>query len=203
MDAELKQAMENLEQQRAEQQEETPEVPPVFSTTTTYTEQLYMGFSKYIQKNISTMGWWKTMICIMFGLIALVGLFSKDWLMAGAAAAAALFFWFYMEKSLDSQIKKMYQKSSQTHAMDSTYHFYEDHYSVDLGAAGKVNVLYENMYEIHEAKDAFYLLTAKNQGMIVDKANISSEEADFIRNIKVPEKPVEPIIQREFFKKKK
>lgn len=192
----LKEDTELLDEMPEEERE------PIFTVTTTYTEELYTGFSKYIQKNTSTMGWYRIMICIMFLLLAVVGVTSQDWLMAIVAVLAAGLFYFYMEWSINSRIKKAYKASQATHSMESTYAFYDNQYGVLLDTGGEMHVLYESLYEIHEADKAFYILTAPNQGMIIDKSSCTQEQLEFIRNIPVPEKPVDPIIKRQFFKKK-
>lgn len=81
------------------------------------------------------------------------------------------------------QVKKIYASNKLAQNMKILFQFGED-VLVENTENGQFTVPYEKLYKIIETKTHFYLMTAKNQGYMLNKAVFPEGLEDFLRAMK-------------------
>ena len=149
---------------------------PLFHTEVKYSFEEYKSFynallirEKRIYIGISLM---------ILGLLGLAFL-TEIWAIIFVAVMTPFLFWFTSSR----QCRRVYDSAKIYHGAVISCDFFEDH----LEQAGKQSVNrvnYSDIYNIIETKTHFYIMLAKNQGIIVKKSNCPDGLADFIKGLK-------------------
>ena len=82
----------------------------------------------------------------------------------------------------NASIKKTWNSNQLYQNSVSYYYFYGDHME-QKNELGTSQIPYDKLYRILETKTNFYLLIAKNQGVIIKKENCSEELIDFLKKL--------------------
>ena len=81
-------------------------------------------------------------------------------------------------------IKKTYESNKAMKRNPvSTVYFYNE-YLTETNSKGAVNLAYADIYKIVETKTNFYIMLAKNNGIIIVKQNCTPELIIFLQNLK-------------------
>lgn len=81
-------------------------------------------------------------------------------------------------------IKKTYESNKAMKRNPvSTVYFYNEHLT-ETNSKGVVNLAYADIYKIVETKTNFYIMLAKNNGIIIVKQNCTPELIIFLQNLK-------------------
>lgn len=82
------------------------------------------------------------------------------------------------------QVKKVFVTNKAFQDLEVNFEFYDTYFlTTDLYGSGQLE--YTKLHKIIETKTNFYLMIAKNQGMILVKDNLPAGLADFLRSIKL------------------
>lgn len=82
------------------------------------------------------------------------------------------------------QIKKIFKTNKVLHNEEVNFEFYDTYFTEEF-PYGNIKLEYNKLYKIIETKTNFYLMIAKNQGVILVKENFPEGLAEFFRNIKI------------------
>lgn len=164
---------------------------PLFVTQSVYTYEEYKRF------NFAVMNLKKYLIIFAVEVIILVfitfinsiagrmhGYFFpvSQFLFLFAVALIAFCAIFYF--AVLSSIKKTYESNSrfQKNPVNTVY-FYNEHLT-EANENSTINLEYADIYKIVETKTNFYIMMAKNQGIIIVKQNCSPELIIFLQSLK-------------------
>ena len=78
--------------------------------------------------------------------------------------------------------KKAYYANTAMQDIVLTYSFYPDHVETN-NTLGFTTIPYDKLYRVVETPTNFYLLIARNQGMVIVKENCSAELIAFLQKL--------------------
>lgn len=147
----------------------------LFKAETEYTYDEYKKFNRVIQNKI------RRIPLVYFVVVVLYALFG--WLFNSVMLVVmGLLFPFIIKIILTWQVKKAYQSNALNKGMSYSFEFYQD-YLEQKTTAGNLIVSYDKIYRILETDTNFYIMIAKNQGIIISKDNCSPGLIDFIKGL--------------------
>lgn len=165
----------------------------LFTTQTAYTYEEYKRFNYAVMK-VKRMLWLLAACVILFGLFIFFNFvlmprheqlfYFLTVLLACLILFAVILFAVILSAAVLISIKITYRsnKHMQNNVV-ATMHFYGDSLEEET-PSGKVSVKYAELSKIIETKTNFYLMLAKNQGIIIVKQNCSPELIDFLQELK-------------------
>ncbi len=118
---------------------------------------------------------------IIFGLclfFLLAGIFLKETWAIIFAIIYPFVFWGFSE----FQIRKVYRSNKFYQDSEIQNELY-DTYLVQTTENGSIKIPYDKLNEVIETKTNFYLMIAKNQGIILSKEDMSAECQELIRKL--------------------
>ena len=155
----------------------------LFETKSEYTYDEYVKFSRTIQNKVQRL--WLLQLIMIAAFLALSWLGWKKGDTADGIAylivAVLVPFIFYVVNKWT--IKRLYKSNHALQGQISSFRFYQDHFEQD-NALGHTSIPYDKLMGIVETKTNFYLLIAKNQGIILIKENCCPELISFVQNLK-------------------
>ena len=156
---------------------------PLFEADTVVTFEIYEKFSKAMLRNKkgNTLRWF--LLEVIWLVLAGVWYSLESKGMALIMLLVALVLPFFLKFRIAQVRRKSWESNRMMHNAHVHYAFYED-YVEETYESGNVKCEYAKLHRVMETEDAFYLLTAVNQGLIIDKAGCSEALCAFIRGIK-------------------
>lgn len=156
---------------------------PLFRTETEYTYEKYAAYCKMIWNQIGNMKrsiiWTDAALVI----VSLLMIFMKEYKLAVLFFTAAVVFPAVLYFKMNRQMKNAWESNKAAQGIVSKFAFYKE-YVEQNNPVGTSKVKYEELFDIVEGREAFYLMIANNQGFIIDKAKCSEELQHFIREQK-------------------
>jgi len=153
----------------------------LYETKTKYTFEEYKKFNYAISTSISKMPIKVIIIEVLFLLIAYMYM-EQSLHTTLVSVLCAIIFPIMIFMTINSNIKKTYNSNKTMRDMDVEFEFYKD-YCLYKCEIGENKIEYKNLYKVIETKSNFYLMIAKNQGIILKKDNCSQELQDFIKKL--------------------
>ena len=164
---------------------------PLFVTQSVYTYEEYKRFNFAVIKLKKYLIIFAVEV-IIFVLITIINSIAgrmygyffpvSQFLFLFAVALIAFCAIFYF--AVLSSIKKTYESNSrfQKNPVNTVY-FYNEHLT-EANENSTINLEYADIYKIVETKTNFYIMMAKNQGIIIVKQNCSPELIIFLQSLK-------------------
>lgn len=153
---------------------------PLFTTETAYTYDEYKRFNlALMRKNLIII------YSLLAALLLLVILSSvlNGWSKFGAYyIPAVVFVAAYLPFGINLTIKRTYKSNKLITKTVGNFSFYESKV-VETTDNATVNYKYSDLSSIIETQTNFYLMIAKNQGMIIVKQNCSAELIEFLKGL--------------------
>lgn len=81
-------------------------------------------------------------------------------------------------------IKKTYESNKAMKRNPVSTVYFSNEYLTETNSKGAVNLAYADIYIIVETKTNFYIMLAKNNGIIIVKQNCTPELIIFLQNLK-------------------
>lgn len=164
---------------------------PLFTTQSVYTYEEYKRF------NFAIMNFRQTLPILAVDIVLLVLMTITTSVMRttyGYFYPVVRFFFFLAVALFVSYIfvllaallgiKKTYESNKAMKRNPvSTVYFYNE-YLTETNSKGVVNIAYADIYKIVETKTNFYIMLAKNNGIIIVKQNCTPELIIFLQNLK-------------------
>lgn len=164
---------------------------PLFTTQSVYTYEEYKRF------NFAIMNFKQTLPILAVDIVLLVLMTITTSVMRttyGYFYTVVRFFFFLAVALFVSYIfvllaallgiKKTYESNKAMKRNPvSTVYFYNEHLT-ETNSKGVVNLAYADIYKIVETKTNFYIMLAKNNGIIIVKQNCTPELIIFLQNLK-------------------
>lgn len=148
----------------------------LYATKTEYTLEEYQKFNRIVQYEVNHLNW---TMGIMMALLCLLAYFQEDFLFVGMAFMVPVIF----PLVLRLQSKKVYQSNRSVQGTVTYSRFYEDHFET-TSSIGISCFQYEDIFRILETRTNFYILVAKNQGIIIVKAGCEPGLIDLLKRQK-------------------
>lgn len=146
----------------------------LYETRMTYTFEEYRAYS-------NTM--FRRQALPAFGAMEALFLFSALYT-KGLFLAVVGLLWLAVAIFVQSrQVKKIYASNKLARNLEIHFQFGEEAL-VESTANGQFTVPYEKLWKIIETKTHFYLMTARNQGYMLNKKNFPAGLEDFLRGLK-------------------
>ena len=155
---------------------------PLFQTKTKYTFEEYQKFNNAVTMNINKMATKIVGVEVCFFLLAYIYM-TKNLYATTILVLCGLIFPLLFYFTMKDNIKRTYQSNKSMKDLEVTFEFFEDNVRY-FHKMGDNKVEYKDLYSIIETKSNFYLMIAKNQGLIIKKDNCSEELKQFIINLK-------------------
>ena len=148
----------------------------LYATKTEYTLEEYQKFNRTVQYEVNHLNW---TMGIMMALLCLLAYFQEDFIFVALAFLVPVIF----PLVLGFQSKKAYQSNRSVQGTTTYSRFYEDHF-VTTSSIGISPFQYEDIFQILETRTNFYILLAKNQGIIIIKAGCEPGLMDLLKKQK-------------------
>lgn len=146
----------------------------LYETNMTYTFGEYKAYAKttFLRQVVPV-------FLVMEALFLFSALYSRSFFLAviGLLWLGALFL------IQNRQVKKVYASNKLAQNMKILFQFGEEAL-VENTENGRFTVPYDKLYKIIETKTHFYLMTAKNQGYMLNKAYFPQGLEEFLRGLK-------------------
>lgn len=155
----------------------------LFKTETEYTYEKYAAYCKVIANRIGHMRQMMIWTEAALLLLCMLNFVMRERKLAVFFLLAAVIFPIVLNFNIKRQTKKAWESNKTAQGIVSRFAFYEDYFEQE-NPVGASRVRYEDLYDIVESDDAFYLMIANNQGYIIDKSKCSEELKRFIREQK-------------------
>lgn len=154
---------------------------PVFSAETRMTITEYKEYNHIVSEKISKI-WIIT--AVMEIMLAAVGLYmiGKNMSIAIGIFIGAVLFPIFLFFRLDSEAEKVFRSNKLMQNELITMNFYSDRVE-SSSIMGNSIIEYDKIYRIIETKTHFYIMVAKNQGLIVVKRNCTPQLISFIEQL--------------------
>ena len=146
-----------------------PETTPLFQTQTTYTFAEYRRYSRALQNKVMHR---PLVIAVMMACLVLLALLSDDNSMRVAFLIVAVLTPLIFHLIGSRMEKKVYYDNTAMQDVVLTYSFYPDHVETN-----------NTLYRVVETPTNFYLMIARNQGMVIVKENCSAELIAFLQKL--------------------
>ena len=156
-----------------------PETTPLFQTQTTYTFAKYRRYSRALQNKVMHR---PLVIAVMMACLVLLALLSDDNSMRVAFLIVAVLTPLIFHLIGSRMEKKAYYANTAMQDVVLTYSFYPDHVETN-NTLGFTTIPYDKLYRVVETPTNFYLLIARNQGMVIVKENCSAELIAFLQKL--------------------
>ena len=156
-----------------------PETTPLFQTQTTYTFAEYRRYSRALQNKVMHR---PLVIAVMMACLVLLALLSDDNSMRVAFLIVAVLTPLIFSLIGSRMEKKAYYANTAMQDVVLTYSFYPDHVETN-NTLGFTTIPYDKLYRVVETPTNFYLLIARNQGMVIVKENCSAELIAFLQKL--------------------
>ena len=155
---------------------------PLFTTETAYTLDEFKKFDfRVMRKSIISI---YIMLAAIILLDAVLALLKKDWAGINTAIIIAVaFIAVYFPFSLDKKVKDTYNSNKTITKTVARIEFFEDGFA-EATDHSTYNFKYSDLNSVIETQTNFYLMIAKNQGVIIVKENCSAELIEFIQKLK-------------------
>ena len=148
----------------------------LYKTNTIYSFEEYKRYNKSLQLKRSRIIWY----IILEAWILLLGCLMENILLI----AFAILYPILIVILVNRQVKKVWKSNKVAQNMNVNFCFY-DTYFTEADENGDTKLEYSKLHKIIETKTNFYLMIAKNQGFILNKANFPDGLEEFLRNIKI------------------
>lgn len=154
---------------------------PLYKSNTKYTFEEYKKFNYAITTVINKMHVKTVIVVLMFVLLAYMYMKQSMYATTIMLLCAAIFpFLFYI--TINNNIMKTYNSNKAMKDLDVEFEFYKD-YCLYRCKLGETKLEYKDLYKIIETKTNFYLMLAKNQGIIIKKENCNEDLQKFIKEL--------------------
>ena len=155
---------------------------PLFTTETAYTLDEFKKFDfRVMRKSIISI---YIMLAAIILLDAVLALLKKDWAGINTAIIIAVaFIAVYFPFSLDKKVKDTYNSNKTITKTVAKIEFFEDGFT-EATDHSTYNFKYSDLNSVIETQTNFYLMIAKNQGVIIVKENCSAELIEFVQKLK-------------------
>ena len=150
-----------------------PETTPLFQTQTTYTFAEYRRYSRALQNKVMHR---PLVIAVMMACLVLLALLSDDNSMRVAFLIVAVLTPLIFSLIGSRMEKKAYYANTAMQDIVLAYSFYPDHVETN-------NTLGFTTIRVVETPTNFYLMIARNQGMVIVKENCSAELIAFLQKL--------------------
>ena len=152
-----------------------------------------MDYAEYERFNLFVMKHHRTWLAKAVPFVLMIGLGAVivDCVLlrqyVAALIVAALLCWYVWDKveqrSAKKHIRRVYETNKMIQNTLTTFSFYREHF-VSEAAEGRDSIPYDKLYAVLESETNFYLMIARNQGMVLRKENCSAELQEFLRHLK-------------------
>lgn len=156
-----------------------PETTPLFQTQTTYTFAEYRRYSRALQNKVMHR---PLVIAVMMACLVLLALLSDDNSMRVAFLLVAVLTPLIFSLIGSWMEKKAYYANTAMQDIVLTYSFYSDHVETN-NTLGFTTIPYDKLYRVVETPTNFYLMIARNQGIVIVKENCSAELIAFLQKL--------------------
>lgn len=153
----------------------------LFETTTKYTLDEFKRFNWALSKKA------RRVRVIIYGLLILALLLEALLFRLAFPAIAAgvmAMFWLAVILLNGRAVKKVFESNKVMKDAEIAFEFY-DTFFVEKMENGETRIAYDQLDRILETPTNIYLLIAKNQGYILNKANFPEGLEEFIRSLPV------------------
>lgn len=159
---------------------------PLFQTNTKYNFEEYQKFNSAVTMTINRVAVKIVMIDICFLLLGCIYM-TKNLYATILLVLCAMIFPFIFYWTMKDSVKKTYQSNKAMQDLEVTFDFYQEFVSYHH-KMGDNKIEYKDLYRLIETKTNFYLMIAKNQGLILKKENCQKELQEFLRGLKISKK---------------
>ena len=153
----------------------------LYETNTKYDFEEYKRFNYAIVSRINKMPAKVVAVIVLFLLLAYLYM-NQSLYATSVLSMSALIFPLIIIYSINSNIKKTYDSNKSMKGLKVKFEFY-DSYCLYKSEMGEEKVEYKNLYKVIETKTNFYLMVAKNQGLMLVKNNCSDKLQEFLRKL--------------------
>ena len=157
---------------------------PLFTTQSVYTYEEYKRFNFVIMNFRQTLPILAVDILLLVLMTTTYGYFYPVVRFFFFLAVALFVSYIFVLLAALLGIKKTYESNKAMKRNPvSTVYFYNEHLT-ETNSKGVVNLAYADIYKIVETKTNFYIMLAKNNGIIIVKQNCTPELIIFLQNLK-------------------
>ncbi len=152
----------------------------LFESETEYTYEIYREFCNKVTARPRIIA--SFVMAVVMALFSLFSwkFFDKPYFLVFLAVAALYPFTIFA--TWKKTIKKSWESYKLGQGLVSHYRFYSDHVEQE-NQLGTSSYEYAKLFRVIEGKDAFYLMLADNQGIIVEKSKSSDELCAFLQTL--------------------
>lgn len=154
---------------------------PLYKTNTKYTFEEYKKFNYAITTIINKMHVKTVIVVLLFVLLACMYM-QRSMYATSIMLLCAFIFPFLFYFTINGNIKKTYNSNKSMKDLDVEFEFYKE-YCLYKCKLGETKLEYKDLYKVIETKTNFYLMIAKNQGIILKKENCDEELQKFIKEL--------------------
>ena len=160
---------------------------PLFEVSVTYTQRHYLTFYRAWMNSRKAYNWFILLSLLFFAFFLFDAIGKEDGakiviLSLGIMAIISLRILYPRQLA-----RSLYETNQLERDMETNYRFFPDYYVME-NTIGHKTVAYNKLYAVIETKNAFLLMTAKNQGNCIEKSYCSEQIIAFLRRLISPQK---------------
>lgn len=174
-------------QEKAEEVFDGKETQPLFRAESRMDYAEYERFNLFVMKHNRPM--WMKAVPFMLGVVlcaAIVETILQGQFIA-AVILAAFLAWYCWDKATLRSAKKHFRRTYESNKLIQNvvgrYSFYAGHFETKTPESAE-SIAYDKLYEVLESDTNFYLMIARNQGMVLSKENCSAGLQEFLRKLR-------------------
>lgn len=156
---------------------------PLYTTHVICTEEEYFKFQKEIFRHYAANTFSIVLVYVLFLAYFLYSCLLVHKAQAVTMLLAMVLFPFVLNRWRRYAVSKTWKTNKVLQNLESELRFFPD-YLEAVDQTGITKLPYDQLFKIYETAGNFYLMLAKNQGIIVVKQNCSAQLLDFLRNLK-------------------